>query len=282
MIKRDLIRQNRDETAVIAIFHLALLVIILVPVMGIIMLLHAENRMDWRYNNDQSTEPASVSWRISSGDGSMDLVVIDPNAVDNVPLLEDGQLFDCASASGMEAPQQFRDYAEFYGCSFQLADNAVTDDRNVTVVRPAELPSDLLNANSQIRGSMLNETLFYIAQVYFVVVIIPCLVCFWNVSRIFDAKWAESASILALRGASVKTAAMLLSYVPSVGLLLGWIGSILPLFLLSMLLKGIVWDGQAFIAQDTRAAFIVAISCGLVLTLISSMLMYFRRMRIVV
>lgn len=101
-------------------------------------------------------------------------------------------------------------------------------------------------------------------------------------SRIFDAKWMESASILALRGADTRTAATLLSYVPSVGLLIGWLGSVLPLFWLSTLLKDVVWDGQAFITQDAQVAFMAAVGCGLVLTLISSLVLYMRRRAIVV
>lgn len=278
----DLVRRNRDETAVIAIFHLALLVIILVPVMGIVMLFHAEQRLDWRFGGGSDSALTSVSWSISSGDGSMNLVLVEPSAIDAVPLSGSKQLKDCAVGSGVAAPQQFKDYAATYGCSAQLADSAVIDDRNVTVVQIGELPDDLVNDLTQEPESMLNVWLLHIAQVYFVVVIVPCLVCFWNVSRIFDAKWMESASILALRGADTRTAATLLSYVPSVGLLIGWLGSVLPLFWLSTLLKDVVWDGQAFITQDAQVAFMAAVGCGLVLTLISSLVLYMRRREIVV
>lgn len=278
----DLVRRNRDETAVIAVFHLALLVIILVPVMGIVMLFHAEQRLDWRFGGGADGAVTSVAWSISSGDGSLDVVLIKPDAADAVPLSGSEQLTDCAVGSGVAAPQQFKDYAATYGCSAQLEGSAVVDDRNVTVVQAGELPADLASDFTQEPESMINVWLFYIAQVYVVVVIVPCLVCFWNVSRIFDAKWIETASILALRGADTRSAATLLSYVPLVGLLIGWVGSILPLLWLSTLLKDVVWDGQAFIAQDAQVAFMAAVGCGLVLTVISSGTLYLRRRKIVV
>ena len=278
----DLVRRNRDETAVIAVFHLALLVIILVPVMGIVMLFHAEQRLDWRFGSGADGALTSVGWSISSGDGSLDFVLVEPGAADAVPLSGTERLKDCAVGSGVAAPQQFKNYAETYGCSAQLAGGAVVDDRNVTVAHIGELPADLASDWTQEPESMINMWLLYIAQVYFVVVIVPCLVCFWNVSRIFDAKWMEAASILALRGAGTRAAATLLSYVPSVGLLIGWVCSVLPLLWLSTLLKDVVWDGQAFIAQDAHVAFLVAVGCGLVLTMASSLVLYLRRRSIVV
>lgn len=278
----DLVRRNRDETAVIAVFHLALLVIILVPVMGIVMLFHAEQRMDWRSGSGADGALTSVGWSISSGDGSLDSVLVELGAADTVPLSGAEQLKDCAVGSGVAAPQQLKDYAATYGCSAQLAGSAVVDDRNVTVVHIGELPADLASDWTQESESMINEWLLYITQVYFVVVIVPCLVCFWNVSHIFDAKWMEVASILALRGAGTRAAATLLSYVPSVGLLIGWVGSVLPLLWLSILLKDVVWDGQAFIAQDAHVAFLAAVGCGLVLTVFSSLVLYLRRRKIVV
>lgn len=276
----DLAKRNTSEVFVVGFFNLALLVIILLPLMGIMMLANADERTHWQSPDDTANQQNLSTWSIASGDGVLELTSVTTARLSKIPFQDQTQPFDCATGAGDNAPIRFIDYTEALDCTSSLKDTAVTDSRTVNIVMPTDESMESSDTVTKDSAPTVDQTVMYIVLVYLIVVVIPCLVCFWNVSKIFDPKWAETARILTLRGARKGTAAILLSAAPLAGLLISVVFSAVPLYLVSRILERVIWEGRGFLPEDALAGLIGAFSCGVLITLMVGVATYLRRMKL--
>ncbi len=276
----DLAKRNTSEVFVVGFFNLALLVIFLLPLMGVMMLVNADERTHWQSPDDTANQQNLSTWSIASGDGVLELTSVTTARLSKIPFQDQTQPFDCATGAGDNAPIRFIHYMEALDCTSSLKDSAVTDSRTVSIVMPTDESMESSDTVTKDSAPAVDQTVMYIVLVYLIVVVIPCLVCFWNVSKIFDPKWAETARILTLRGARKGTAAILLSAAPLAGLLISVVFSAVPLYLVSRILERVIWEGRGFLPEDALAGLIGAFSCGVLITLMVGVATYLRRMKL--
>lgn len=268
----DLAKRNTSEVFVVGFFHLALLVILLLPLMGIIMLINADERTHWQQNLS--------TWSIASGDGVLELTSVTPPYLNEIPLQDQPQYFDCAAGVGDNASNSFIRYIEALDCSSTIKDTAVTDSRTVNIVTPTDESMGSVDTVTRDSAPVIDQTIMYLVLVYLIVVVVPCLVCFWNVSKIFDSKWEETARILTLRGAGKGTSAILLSAAPLAGLLTSFVFSVAPLYLVSRILEKVIWEGRGFLPDDALTGLMGAFGCGALITFVVGVATYLRRMKL--
>lgn len=276
----SLAKRNRSEVFVVGFFNLALLVILLLPIMGIMMLANADERTQWQFPEIIAGQQSSTTWSIASGDGVLELTFITPAHLSKVPLQSQAPSFNCAAGAGDNAPDRFIRYMEDLECTSTIKDTAVTDSRTVNIAVPTDKAVDSSATATKDQAPVLDQTITYIVLVYFIVVVLPCLVCFWNVSKIFDPAWEDTARVLALRGAGKWAAATLLSAAPLAGLLASVVLSVVPLYLVSRILENVIWEGQGFLPEDAFTGLIGAFGCGVLITIMMGVATYLRRMKL--
>lgn len=276
----SLAKRNRSEVFVVGFFNLALLVILLLPIMGIMMLVNADERTHWQSPEIIAGQQSSTTWSIASGDGVLELISATPAYLSKIPLQGQARSFNCATGAGDNAPDRFVRYMEDLECTSTIKDTAVADSRTVNIVMPTDKAVDSSATATKDQAPVLDQTVIYIVLVYFIVVVLPCLVCFWNVSKIFDPAWEETARVLALRGAGKWVAAALLSAAPLAGLLVSVLLSVAPLYLVSRILEKVVWEGRGFLPADAFAGLVGAFGCGVLITIMVGVATYLRRMKL--
>lgn len=276
----NLAKRNRSEVFVVGFFNVALLVILLLPLMGIMMLVNADKRIQWQSPEVIAGKQSSATWSIASGDGVLELISITPAHLSKVPLQNQAPSFDCAVGAGDNAPGKFIRYMEDLECTSTIKDTAVADSRTANIVMLTDKAVDSSVPATTDPAPVVDQTIIYILLVYFIVVVLPCLVCFWNVSKIFDPAWEETARILTLRGAGKWVAATLLSAAPLAGLLASVVLSAAPLYLVSRILEKVIWEGQGFLPEDAFIGLIGAFGCGVLITIMMGVATYLRRMKL--
>lgn len=276
----DLAKRNGSEVFVVGFFNLALLVILLLPLMGIMMLVNADQRTHWQSPEIIAGQQSSATWAIASGDGVLELTSVTPAYLGEVPLQDEVPSFDCAAGAGDNAPGRFIRYMEDLECNSTIKDTAVADSRTVNIVMPTDKTVDSTVTATEDSAAVVDQTIVYLVLVYLIVVALPCLVCFWSVSKIFDPAWDETARILTLRGAGKWAAAALLSAAPLAGLLASVVLSAAPLYFVSRILENVIWEGRGFLPEDAFTGLIGALGGGVLFTIMMGVATYLRRMKL--
>jgi len=274
-------RRNRSEVFVVGIFNLALLVIVLFPVMSMIMLVHADHRTAWLSTDNFGAQSSFSTWSIGSGDGVLELSQVDRDQLGVVPIKNSKKDFRCSVGTGSNASEQFSRYLDYLSCESTLKDSAVVDPRTTHLVTLADSKTKSQAHDEVEAKTSLDYTVWYLVLVYVIIVVIPCLICFWNVSKIFDSKWGDTAKTMALRGIPKMSAALMLSAAPLTGLITSFLVAAVPLYLVSRVLQHVSWEGRGFLLIDAWIGLGGALSCGALFTIVLAALTCARRGKIV-
>ncbi|WP_144407184.1 hypothetical protein [Corynebacterium camporealensis] len=217
------------------------------------MIVSTNHRTQW----SSSSAEGLVTNSIANGEGIFELTTVSPDAVTKVPLRGGKRdVFTCAVGIGAQAPADFAEYARALDCDAELRPGAIEDATIVKVVEIAQEPFVNPQASGNIGGTKvlgIDYTTFYIFLVYLIVVSVPSLVCFWNISKVFDERWRQPMNFLSMRGVARHRSALLVSAAPLAGLLAGYIVSIPFLVVLSLIFVTVSWQGRGFLAQDAAA-----------------------------
>ncbi|MCG7232307.1 hypothetical protein [Corynebacterium propinquum] len=280
MILFNIAKRNLSEAFVTGFFNLGSLAVILLPLIGVLMLWNSDERVGWR-ESAEAQEKLS-NWSINSGDGVIEFSLASPDYLKEIPVQGDGEIVNCAVGIGRDAPERFVRYAESLRCNVALKDSSVTDDKTVNIVFVADdLDSQNKNTTTEEYRSSIDATVIYLLLVYLIVIIVPCLICFWNISKIFDMKWKSTAQTLLVRGVPNRKLTALLCAGAWAGLIISCIVSFVPLYFVSRALENVVWEGTRFLPQDSLVGYFGALIIAGFITLTVAVVIYLRRMRYV-
>ncbi|QDZ42468.1 hypothetical protein [Corynebacterium sp. sy039] len=242
------------------------------PVAGIAALWSHNNRMEWAQNLEQ--QHGGVTKFLYAGSSQVTVTQVDQATLSSI-VGSYPQPLNCFFTAGKDIDTMQIAQLQERGCKNLSTTYSAEDNHTINLVESSDNSASDEVANHFI--SELDDITRYVTLVYYLVLVLPSIIAFWQLSKLFDDNSRSMRMRLIMRGVPAKTIGVVSSAASICAHSIGIIFAALLLGIILYYLRDIEWLAQGFTATDLFQGWISGCVIIIGIALLHTILVTYRR-----